>query len=107
MRYGVTTSCEGKAGLRRFPEGGQDIVQLFAGNEFDGGNHRLRLRGPRKFILMPLLDELALAALDGAAHIFQVRTSDLDGHEAVEQRKAVVEIGAVHYVHQISGLRSL
>src|SRR5450755_2638670 len=95
------------AGLRRFPERGKDVVQLFAGNEFDRGNHRLPLRGPCKFIFMVFLDEFASPMLDGAAHIFQVRAPYLDGHEAVEQRKAIIEIGAVHYVHQIPGLWGL
>lgn len=93
--------------LWRFSESRENIVQLFPGNEFDRGNNRLHPRGRGKFILMVFLDELADPKLYGAAHVLEIRAPDLHCHEAVEQGKPVIEIGAVDDIHQIPGLRRL
>src|SRR5258708_6533846 len=85
----------------------QNIVQFFACNEFDGFDDRRVFSGRGELVFVEFLNEFTAAILNSLPDFLKVAPLDLDGHEAINQGKGVVKIGAEDGSHKEPRLQRL
>src|SRR5258708_15289217 len=85
----------------------QNIIQFFACDKFDGFDDRCVFSGSGELIFVEFLDELAAAILYRLPDLAKVPAFYLDGHEAINQGKGVVKIGAEDGSHKEPRLQRL